>query len=60
MDGPKLIRLPDPPRVEPPDPEELHRLEVRMDIAREQVLLWRIGVVVAALVGLLLLREGLR
>jgi hypothetical protein len=37
-------------------PEEQHQLEVRIDIASELILLWRIAAVVAALVGLFLLR----
>ena len=40
-----------------PDPERLHALEVRLDIARERVLLWRIAVVLAALASLMLLRQ---
>ncbi len=39
------------------DPEKRHALEVRLDIARECVLLWRIAVVVATLVGLFLIRN---
>lgn len=44
-------------QVAPLDAEALHQLEVRVDVARERVLLWRIAVVFAALAGVLLARS---
>lgn len=40
-----------------PDPEAAHRLEVRLDILLEKVLLWRIACVTAAIVGVFLVRS---
>lgn len=64
----RIIRFPgapDPadgesPPEAPPlvlDAEARHQLEVRLDVARERVLLWRIAVVFAALAALLLVRQ---
>ena len=58
-DEPKVYACPVVEREQPLTVEERHRLEVRLDVAREQVLLWRVGVVVAGLVAALLLRSAL-
>lgn len=56
---PKVLSFPVVEREAPLTAEARHRLEVRLDIARESVLLWRIAVVVAGLVGALLVRPAL-
>ena len=53
----EIIVLPRAEPEAPPDPERVHRLQVRLDVAREQVLLWRVACVLAALTGLFLVRQ---
>jgi hypothetical protein len=57
---PRLKTVSGPPRIpeEPAlTPLERHQLEVRLDVARERLLMWRIGVILAAMFAIMLTRQ---